>query len=652
MAYQPQHPHKPYYRDDLDHEIDQRIDKVFDRWPSKVWRFVRRALIVLVIGFLYWKYLAAATYDWVAFGNPVLDLLRFAISILLAISMMIMQFVALFWFLGRGRVYWVKPGETGVSFKDYRGNPEVLEAAQRIVTLLKGVKEFKQMGGEVTRGLLLVGPPGTGKSYLAQAISTEAGVPFGYASAPSFQNMFVGIGPLRVRWLYGKARKLAKEYGACILFIDEIDAIGSARSANMSSGIGMGGGFLGGMGLGILNELLLQMDPPPQEVKWWRKLLRNLGLIRKKAELPPVLTIGATNLAEILDAALLRPGRFDRKIAIDLPDAAGRQEIIDYYLGKVKHDPMPIDRMVSDTIGYTPVAIKYVINEAVIHAHFDGRQSMNYWDFTHAREVHEWGLRQPIRSMSDEDRRRIAYHEAGHAYAMLKLYKKERLTKVTIIRHGNALGLAAPKPIEETYTRTKEEVLATIQVSLASRAAEEVFLGIQMNGVISDLQHATTAAALLIGAWGMDGSFISYLPMGLQGVFQAMLAGGEMKARMDHILNREYHKVKRLIESNREAVRALAEALILRHELTDIDVNEILARVEAEHPFVDPHTDDEPSFGFHAVRALPAASAPKHLNGKRNDSLPGLQSDRIPTSPTAAQSSVDEPQPPEHESAL
>jgi ATP-dependent Zn protease len=539
------------------------------------------------------------------------------------------QFFLMYFFMARTRIYWVKPGETGISFKDYQGNPEVLEAARRVVTLLKGAKEFKQMGGEVTRGILLVGPPGTGKSYLAQAISTEAGVPFGYLSAPSLQSAWMGMGNIKVMNLYRKARRFAREYGACILFIDEIDAIGGARSASMAGGaagmdanpqsggrnnvmMGMGGNMGGGSG--ILNELLLQMDPPPQDT-WWGKLLRMVHMRRKKTEMPPVLTMGATNMAESLDAALLRPGRFDRKISVEAPDADGRREVIEYYLGKVKHEPMPLNRMVSDTIGYTPVAIKYCINEATIHAHFDNRAAINYWDFTQAREMHEWGLKQPIRSMSYEERRRIAYHEAGHAYAMVKLLKKERLTKVTIVRHGSALGFAAWKPEEEIHTRTKDELLDRIKISVASRAAEELFLNIQMSGVTGDLQQATYQAAMMVGAYGMDESYFSYLLFGLQG-----LSAPDIKPRIEAILKTQYNEVKQLIENNREAVIAVAEALILRNELTDIDVKEILDRVEVEHPFTPiGAAKDRPAFGFSSAVKR---GAEQSLSRRRRDGRP------------------------------
>lgn len=625
MALEPyRDPSPERYRDDLDRKIDQNLDTFFHRWQWKVWRLVVRIAIAL---FVLWL-LVNTVPEAIKFvttqpmGPVILQLLSTFATLAVFIGF---QFFMMFYFMGRTRIYWLKPGETGVGFKDYKGNPEVMEAANRIVTLLRGVKEFKDMGGETTRGVLLVGPPGTGKSYLAQAISTEAGVPFGYLSAPSLTSAWMGMGNIKVMNLYKKARKLSREYGACILFIDEIDAIGGARSSSLMGGAagattgpdqasGLRQAMMGGMGMGgnsgLLNELLLQMDPPPHETSMVGKFLRFFGLRGKqKAEMPPVLTMGATNLAETLDAALLRPGRFDRKIVIDKPDADGRRDIIEYYVSKVKHEPMPMDRMVADTIGYTPVAIKFVINEAVIHAHFDGRQSINYWDFTHAREMHEWGLAQPIRNMSYEERRQLAYHEAGHAYAMVKLLKRERLSKVTIVRHGGALGFAAPKPIEEYRIENKDDLLNDIQIAVASRAAEEIFLGYPTTGVTSDFQSATTRAALLVGAWGMDGSMISYLPLGFGALMQAATTSPDMKPRIDKILNEEYRKIKTLLENNKEALTAIAEALILRNELTDIDVDEILARVEAEHPFTPVRDADRPNFGF-SGRSLPDPVVP------------------------------------------
>ena len=553
-------------------ELEQSIDRGIDRFFEWIAKHLKLLLILFAAIAIFWLFLLPIWDTWlplVGWGFLLLGQLLFAVLF------MIVQFVALFWFLGRGRTYWVMPGETGVSFADYKGNPEVLEAARRVVTLLRGAKQYKEMGGEPIRGLLLIGPPGTGKSYLAQCISTEAGVPFGYASAPSFQNMFFGISNLRIMMLYGKARKLAKKYGACILFIDEIDAIGAARSAQ-APGTGIGGLLFGG-NVGMLNELLLQMDPPPQEIGWWRKLLRRLGLRRGKADLPPVLTIGATNLPDVLDPALLRPGRFDRKIAVDLPDADGRREIIEYYLSKVKHEDMPIDKMVFDTIGYTPVAIKHVINEAVVQAHFNGRSTITYEDFTRAREIHEWGLRQPIKSMSQEDRRRLAYHEAGHAFAQLRLLPRERFAKVTIIRHGDALGLSATKPIEEMYTNTKEELMAHIQVSLASRASEEIFLGTKLNGVTSDLEQATRLAGACISLWGMNGSLYSARAFG------QIQPDAQVKRAIEKMLKEEYEKIKAFIYANRHAVAAIAEGLLQKDELDEDEVKALVAEAEAKH---------------------------------------------------------------------
>ena len=507
-----------------------------------------------------------------------LGILGFVAQLMFAMMFMVVQFGALFYLLGRGRVYWVQPGETGVYFTDYRGNDQVLEVARRVVRLLQGAKAFKRMGGEITRGVLLEGPPGTGKSYLAQVIANEANIPFAYASAPGFQNMFMGIGNLRVRMLYGKARKLARKHGAAIIFIDEIDAIGMARAGQTGGGMMMGGMLGGGAGAGLLNELLLQMDPPNFDSGFFTRLLRTVGLRKARAMPPIVLTLGATNLASALDHALLRPGRFDRKIHVDLPDLDGRKDIIEYYLAKVRHEDMPVDRMANDTILYTPVAIKFVINEAVIHAHFDARDAISYGDFTQARENHEWGLREPIRGLTDEDRRRLAYHEAGHAIAQVKLKTWERLTKVTIIRHGDALGLAAFKPVEEKRVLIREELLASIQVSLGSRAAEELFLGSQTLGVTSDFAGATHLAFQMLSFWGMDGSFYSSLPFGPA----VDATDPRMKRKIDQVLEQEYRKVKGLLSEYSGAVHEVAQELITNDEVDGQDVEDMVQRWDAQ----------------------------------------------------------------------
>ncbi len=555
-------------------ELDRKIDDALDRVGKFIGFWLRILLVLALIGAVAW-FIFFSPYAEVV-QEPVLYGLLLLFQIMFAIFFMIVQFVALFWFLGRGRMYWLMPGETGVGFQDYKGNPEVLELATRIVTLLRGVKHFKDMGGEVHRGLLMVGPPGTGKSYLAQCIATEAGVPFCYASAPSFQNMFMGIGNLRVMMLYSKARKLARKYGACIVFIDEIDAIGAARGAQ---GGGVPVGFLGGLmggSTGLLNELLLQMDPPRMDESRKAKLLRAMGLRARGADRPAVLTMGATNLASVLDPALLRPGRFDWKITIDPPDFLGRKEILKYYLDKVRHDPdLSLDRLAMDTIGYTPVAIKYIVNEGVVVAHFDGRDAVEMKDLALAMEMFETGLRQPIKSMSTEDKRRIAYHEAGHAIALVKLMPKERVVQLTIVRHGEALGYMMPKPVEEIYGYSVDELLADIQVSLAGKAAEQVYLGTEFTGANSDLQKATSIAGAIVGHYGMNGSLYH---VGAFGPIQSPDA--KMRRDIERILDDQFKKVKAVLAEYREAADEIVDQLLKRGDLTGDEIVAIIAKFE------------------------------------------------------------------------
>lgn len=535
-----------------------------DRWIK--WRKLILWFVALVIiGGLLW---AGGPTAWLI----ALGIGQFLFQILFAALFMIIQFVALFWFLARGRTYWILPGETGTTWEDYRGNPEVLENAKRIVILLKGVKEFKEMGGEAIRGFLLCGPPGTGKSYLAQVIANESRVPFAYASAPGFQNMFFGVGNLKVMGLYKKAKKLAKVYGACIIFIDEIDAIGMKRQAG---GGGSGGMFNMGGGTGLLNELLLQMDPPNLDNSRMAKLLRLLGLRRKKAERPPVLTIAATNLPDVLDPALLRPGRFDRQLWVDVPDYDGRVDVFQYYLQKVKRDStLTPERVSLDTIGYSPAQIKHIVNESVVIAHQRDAQVACYEDFRAAMETYEWGLKQPLRSMSQDESRNVAYHEAGHAVAQYLLKPHERVWKVTIIRRGGALGLAATKPTQERYNRSDSEILGEIQVCLAARAAEEEFLGQKLNGVTSDLQQATELAGSYLGMVGMGDELFSWLAFGSRS--EALRA---LRPKINELLKEQMQQVKKLVREHTGFVHAIAEELLKRGDLTGEEIEQIYVRL-------------------------------------------------------------------------
>ncbi|WP_141604038.1 AAA family ATPase [Terrilactibacillus laevilacticus] len=532
------------------------------------WRtFLIWLTIVVIIGVVLW------------IGGPTawsisLAILGMLLQLFFAVLIIIIQFVALFWFLARGRTYWIMPGETGSSWDDYRGNPEIVENAKRIVTLLKGVKEFKKMGGEAIRGMLLCGPPGTGKSYLAQVIANEAQVPFAYASAPSFQNMFFGVGNLKVMSLYRKARKLAKTYGACIIFIDEIDAIGMSRQANGSGG-GLGAMFGMGGGSGLLNELLLQMDPPNIDNSRFAKFLRSLGLRRKKAERRAVLTIGATNLPDVLDPALLRPGRFDRKLWVDSPDYDGRVDVFHYYLQKVKRDTsFTAEKAALDTFGYSPAQIKHIVNESIVIAHQRGAQDASYEDFRSAMETYEWGLKQPLRSMNDDEKRNVAYHEAGHAVAQYLLKPHERVWKVTIIRRGGALGLAATKPTHERYNRSDSEILAEIQVCLAARASEEAFLGKKLNGVTSDLEQATNLAGAYLGMVGMGDELFSWLSIG-----SPTDALKQLRPKINALLKDQMEQVKALVKEQADFVHNIAEELLKRGDLTGEEIEEIYVQL-------------------------------------------------------------------------
>lgn len=466
------------------------VDMRRRRLRFKVERLINRLwLPAILIGVLVWLLLdPRAMLFFVNTGLPLIGRLIFFSSLIL------IQFAAMFWFLGRSRMYTIWPGTEGVSFDDYRGQPELLEQAKQVVTLLRGVRVFEEAGGEPLNGLLLEGPPGTGKTWLAQAISTEAGVPFFFVDASSMNSMFIGIAPIKVANIYRKARKAAKEYGAAVIFIDEIDSIGAragvATATNGDTIINKLRNRLpmmfGGMGAssGMLSTLLIEMSGFSLEHgwranlrRWWyKKILRKSIPTNHKR----VLTIGATNRIQALDPALLRPGRFDKKIRIDAPDLEGRRDILAYYLSKMACDET-VDPLIlaSQTPFYTPADLKYLLNEALRYALFDGRTEITYRDVMMAQPEHEMGMRSPIKNLSPEDKRRLAAHEGGHAMAVRLFMPNHRIARITIIRQGGAHGHVSHFPAGEDYDYmgTYDTMMNQLRVAVAGKAGEMEYCG-------------------------------------------------------------------------------------------------------------------------------------------------------------------------------
>ncbi|MBM4409528.1 MAG: AAA family ATPase, partial [Chloroflexi bacterium] len=506
---------------------------------------------------------------------------------------MVAQFGLLMWFMSRPRKYVVTPDmpQIGLSFDSYRGQPELLEYAKSLVRILTGVERFRQLGGELPKGMLLSGPPGTGKTFLAGVIAAEAKLPFIYVDASSLSSMFFGVDVLIVVQLFRQARGLGRKWakpghqGACILFIDELDSIGMSRSGVQGTGQGqmpMGGmGMFGYRGM-ALNTMLNQMDSLGQHIedRWLQRFGRWLGLIQGPVPLKPVVfVIGATNRPDTLDAALTRPGRLDRRLNIFPPDGPGRRDIIQHYLAQKAHDPkMDMDLMVSDSIGWTPIEIKTIINEALIVAHDEGRDFLTYRDWLAARDIRQLGLKQPA-TMTADDRRAIAYHEAGHAIVGHYLRPEERILKASIIRRGETGGVVQSAEREERHTKHAREIETDIMMFLGSRAVEEEILKTKLTGASSDLNNATRLAMAYVGSLGMGASLL------------ANVGGDLVQRQADSLLDQLYDETKRLVREKDYAVHAVAGALIERQELIGSELTELLRFAEDAHgngraPFV------------------------------------------------------------------
>jgi cell division protease FtsH len=451
----------------------------------------------------------------------------------------------------------IKGDEIGITWADVIGMDEAKQEALEVVKLIKDRAELQRIGGKILRGILMLGPPGCGKTYLAKAIATEAGLPFISMSGSEFVEMFVGVGAGRIRSLFKKARQLAELEGGCIIFIDEIDAVGAQRAAD----VGFGGQTETNT---TTNQLLVEMD----------------GLKEKDLN---VVIIGATNMSEaFLDAALLRPGRFDRKIYVDLPGLEDREKLFAYYLKKVKYDEKDIklDRLAKISVGYSPADIANVVREAALITVRHKKDAISMKEIEDARERIALGIKRRIK-MSKEEKLSTAYHEAGHAIVTYLLAPKKDVFKASIIPRKEVLGAVWTPEKEEAFIKDQQELLADIKISLGSYAAEKIKFGFTTAGVDADFQHALSIAHHMVWRWGMGksgliGNFYALIPS--RGM-QPLLMSEESKAKLDSdvqdILNTCLIEVRELLSKESALLDKFATELFQKEELNYDEIEAI-----------------------------------------------------------------------------
>ncbi|MEE0669195.1 ATP-dependent zinc metalloprotease FtsH [Prevotella sp.] len=444
-----------------------------------------------------------------------------------------------------------KGNDLGITFKDVAGQAGAKQEVQEIVDFLKEPQKYTDLGGKIPKGALLVGPPGTGKTLLAKAVAGEAGVPFFSMSGSDFVEMFVGVGASRVRDLF----RQAKEKAPCIIFIDEIDAVGRARSKNPA----MGGND---ERENTLNALLTEMDG----------FGTNSG----------VIILAATNRADMLDKALLRAGRFDRQISVDLPDLTERKEIFQVHLRKVKiDDTVDIDFLSRQTPGFSGADIANVCNEAALIAARHNNKTVGKQDFLNAVDRIIGGLEKKTKVMTNEEKRTIALHEAGHATVSWFCEHANPLVKVSIVPRGRALGAAWYLP-EERQITTKEQMLDEMCALLGGRAAEELFTGHISTGAMNDLERATKSAYGMIAYAGMSERLPNICYYNNQEYqFQRPYSETTAKIMDDEVLkmiNDEYARAKQILKEHSEGHNKLAELLMTREVIFAEDVEQIFGK--------------------------------------------------------------------------
>lgn len=436
---------------------------------------------------------------------------------------------------------------TGVNFKDVAGQDEAKESLQEVVDFLHNPKRYTDIGAKLPKGALLVGPPGTGKTLLAKAVAGEAGVPFFSLAGSDFVEMFVGVGASRVRDLFKEAQKMAP----CIIFIDEIDAIGKSRDSRYGGG--------NDEREQTLNQLLAEMD----------------GFDTSKG----LLILAATNRPEVLDKALLRPGRFDRRIIVDKPDLKGRLETLKVHSKDVKMDEsVDLDALALATAGLVGSDLANMINEAAINAVKNGRQLVNQSDLFEAFElVAVGGKEKKDRVMSDKERKIVSYHEVGHALVSALQKNTEPVQKITIVpRTMGALGYTLQTPEEEKYLESKDELLAKITTYMAGRAAEVLVFNSVTSGAANDIENATKIARAMVTMYGMSDKFGMMCLATVQNQYleggAGLICGENTASQIDDevlsIINSSYAEAMKLLDENREILDSISDYLYEKETIT------------------------------------------------------------------------------------
>jgi ATP-dependent Zn protease len=561
-------------------------------------RRLARLAIVLWVATLaaWWRVLSGGSLnplDGLSLGPDAMLWLPAVLLILLIGVVMLLPMVG----QGRSPHLLYRPEQIDVGLDDVKGLGPLRDEVVKTLNLFLGYATFKdRLGGNPRRGILFEGKPGTGKTHMAKAMARHAGVPFLFVSATSFQSMWYGMTARKIRAYFKALRKVARQEGGAIGFIEEVDAIGGRRGGLEGGGDGP---ISAGTG-GTVNELLVQLqsfDTPPfgertagRLIEWVNGWLpAHAQLSRRLPRYNNILVIAATNRADGLDPALLRPGRFDRRLYFDLPNAVGRRELIDYFLAGKSHDrELDDDAMRAElaqlTFGYTPVMIEHLLDESLIWALWAGRDGMRWVDISQAKLSEEIGLRQPV-AYTPLEKEMVATHEAGHAVAAYLSGVGRRLEVLSIVKRKDALGLLAHNDTEERWTRTRTELLAFLRIACAGMAAEELWFGESTTGPGGDLVSATGIAAQMVGALGMADSLVSFVAMeeGLneRNVVAKVLSDTDGRARTDHLLKEAKMAVKEQLDLHRPLVEALRDALLDREELIGDEILEVLRQAEA-----------------------------------------------------------------------